>query len=746
MFGTGYMRAERKRTRALPDLPQYYYLSNFEELLRFVEERYNPCFDPLTRAFLDDFRALPHPAQCLYVRLASRKGTVFTTDKLAYEEIADLPEQIERLRDTRFATGVLPASVPDWLAHLPKPELLEVMRDHLPKAYFKASMKKGDLVAIATDTLDRQAVICPTDRRFVVQGRRAELRYLMYLYFGRIEESLTQFVMRDLGLMRRNRFRADFEARFDRVEDARSSFFYADSLHEFATQDPGRIAQLIDTVEHWPAAECDEAQASRDRLLRKIGGLSEKLGDTPTALSFYERSNTPRCNERAVRLRWARNDDALGDRDTVKARLEAMMEDPASEGELDFATDFYQRKFHKKRTSAMTDILRAGTRVVIDEAYRGSPERAMKQRLEAEGYDVRWTENRLWKMLFGLLFWDEIYDESAALHNAFERRPRSLSDGTFYQQFQHRIEAKLERLAAPDRMVELMKSVSLHHRQLNGIFQWHGRTLDAVQALMACENAADIAGMLRHMAKDYRRTRDGFPDLMLIKDNRATFAEVKAEGDSLRRNQLTRIRQLRESGLDVGIYRVAWEVDPDQTYVVVDVETTGGRPPHHRVTEVGAVKIRGGEVIDTFQSLVNPERHIPAHITRITGISNAMVADAPTFAQIADDFAAFMGEAIFCAHNVNFDYGFISAEYRRLERWFRYPKLCTCAKMRQLYPGLRSYSLKNLCREYEIPLETHHRALCDAEAAGQLLNLINAKRMPSRDRPRDLSGPDGGAA
>ena len=226
---------------------------------------------------------------------------------------------------------------------------------------------------------------------------------------------------------------------------------------------------------------------------------------------------------------------------------------------------------------------------------------------------------------------------------------------------------------------------------------------------------------------------------MLVRENVLSFAEVKAEGDVLRRNQLTRIRQLRESDLDVGIYRVSWQIDPDQIYVVVDVETTGGRPPNHRMTEIGAVKILNGEVIDSFQSLLDPERHIPSHITRLTGITNEMVTDAPLFADIATDFAAFMEGAIFCAHNVNFDYGFVSAEYQRLDQWFRYPKLCTVQKMRQHYPGHASYSLKNLCLDFEISLDTHHRALCDAQAAAELLKLINLKRMPARSRPADAA-------
>ena len=148
-----------------------------------------------------------------------------------------------------------------------------------------------------------------------------------------------------------------------------------------------------------------------------------------------------------------------------------------------------------------------------------------------------------------------------------------------------------------------------------------------------------------------------------------------------------------------------------------------------RLTEIGAVKMRGGEVIDEWQSLINPQRSIPPNITRITGIDESMVAQAPLFADIADSFAEFMGDAIFAAHNVNFDYGFISTEYQMIDRKFRHPKICTCSSMRKLYPGYRSYSLKNLCQEFEIDLKSHHRALCDAQAAAELLKMVNEKRI-----------------
>ncbi|WGR90960.1 3'-5' exonuclease [Bradyrhizobium sp. ISRA435] len=95
----------------------------------------------------------------------------------------------------------------------------------------------------------------------------------------------------------------------------------------------------------------------------------------------------------------------------------------------------------------------------------------------------------------------------------------------------------------------------------------------------------------------------------------------------------------------------------------------------------------------------------PAKIVELTGITNQMVRDAPVFYEIADSFMAFMGDGIFVAHNVNFDDGFLSYEYERVERRFRFPKLCTCVGMRRRYPGHKSYGLGKLCAIYDIELQ-----------------------------------------
>ena len=91
---------------------------------------------------------------------------------------------------------------------------------------------------------------------------------------------------------------------------------------------------------------------------------------------------------------------------------------------------------------------------------------------------------------------------------------------------------------------------------------------------------------------NYIEMKDGFPDLMRLWDGALSFIEVKAPGDVLRRNQLTRIRQMRDAGFDVEIANILWDVDPEQIYVVVDIETTGGGKSNHRITEIGALKVQ----------------------------------------------------------------------------------------------------------------------------------------------------------
>lgn len=158
-------------------------------------------------------------------------------------------------------------------------------------------------------------------------------------------------------------------------------------------------------------------------------------------------------------------------------------------------------------------------------------------------------------------------------------------------------------------------------------------------------------------------------------------------------------------------------------YAIVDIETTGGGGTS-RITEIAVFRHDGTRIVDFFHSLINPEMYIPPFITRLTGIDNEMVKDAPTFYEVQDAVRAMTRDAWFVAHNAKFDYGFIKREFGALDEYFNRDLLCTVQLSRKIFPGLKSYSLGNLCESLEIMIENRHRAHGDAEATVRLFEKL----------------------
>lgn len=162
----------------------------------------------------------------------------------------------------------------------------------------------------------------------------------------------------------------------------------------------------------------------------------------------------------------------------------------------------------------------------------------------------------------------------------------------------------------------------------------------------------------------------------------------------------------------------------ENLYAVIDVETTGKGIKGNRITEICIVLLKGTRIIDKFTSLVNPECYIPPFITGLTGIDNDMVRDAPRFHEIANRIVEMTTDAIFVAHNVNFDYNVIKGEFKSLGHSFVRKKLCTVRLSRKLIPGMFSYSLGKLCSSLNIPIEDRHRAEGDTDATVLLFQKI----------------------
>ena len=158
----------------------------------------------------------------------------------------------------------------------------------------------------------------------------------------------------------------------------------------------------------------------------------------------------------------------------------------------------------------------------------------------------------------------------------------------------------------------------------------------------------------------------------------------------------------------------------DDTFVVFDIETTGFSPVKNKIIEIGAVKVRGGEVIDHFSVFVNPQVPIPYEITKLTSITDEMVVEAETIEQILPKFVEFCEDAVLVAHNANFDMSFINENIRRQKIKKEYTYLDTLGLARVLLPGQAKHTLDAVCKTLKISLENHHRAVDDAGATAQM--------------------------
>jgi len=166
----------------------------------------------------------------------------------------------------------------------------------------------------------------------------------------------------------------------------------------------------------------------------------------------------------------------------------------------------------------------------------------------------------------------------------------------------------------------------------------------------------------------------------------------------------------------------------DRPFAIIDIETTGTSANGDRITEV-AVLYDDGDELREWSTLLNPGVDIPYHITKLTGIDNAMVSDAPVFDDVAADLHNLINERVFIAHNAPFDFGFLAQAFERWGVILESPRLCTVRLSRKLFPEEYRHNLDYLSQRFSLKSDTRHRAMADAQLVWQLL-LAMSDRQP----------------
>ena len=159
-------------------------------------------------------------------------------------------------------------------------------------------------------------------------------------------------------------------------------------------------------------------------------------------------------------------------------------------------------------------------------------------------------------------------------------------------------------------------------------------------------------------------------------------------------------------------------------FAFIDIETTGGYSTKNCITEIAIILFDGQQVEDKFQTLINPEAPIQPYVQSMTGITNKMVASAPKFEEVAENIYNLLKDRVFVAHNVNFDYSFVSQHLKTAGYSIDLPKICTVKLSRKIFPGLPKYGLGSLSIHFNIENKARHRAIGDAEAMMDLFMIL----------------------
>lgn len=156
----------------------------------------------------------------------------------------------------------------------------------------------------------------------------------------------------------------------------------------------------------------------------------------------------------------------------------------------------------------------------------------------------------------------------------------------------------------------------------------------------------------------------------------------------------------------------------------VDLETIGNNAQEGKIIDIGIIKIKNGEIVSTYNQLVNPGVELDTFTTQLTGIKNEDVKGAPTFKKVLPDVMSFLTDSVFVAHNVSFDYGFMTAELLRNNVQFSAPQLCTVRLSRLLFKNELSHSLDAIISKYGISVKNRHRAYDDAYATWEFFKRV----------------------
>ncbi|GAA4432846.1 VRR-NUC domain-containing protein [Ravibacter arvi] len=549
-------------------LPPKYYLSYFDYLVDFVKSMYGQLMNDAELQFLSAYEDLPEDSRCLFIRMSNRKGRYFKAGSLDYPEIEDTAASLEILIRSGFARPPVFSGNRDLESlfdMLTKGELMTVAGALKPVIMPLKSIRKPDLVRWLIHDYEPE----PLFGTAISEGNIVEVLYseevdlLKFLFFGNRYDDMSEFVIRDLGHVRFQSFEEEtlsqrFQSRKE-IDDAWAVSRFRETFYEKTLTEIPQVLYEWFILGHSDlmADLSPSAAPGLERLALKAAGWMEKQKLPVQALELYELTTLPPARERKVRLL-----HKLGFVDEAAGLCEEMKAAPQNADELYFGNDFLAKlsRSGKRLVRQTTRALHEADQISVPFTFRHQVETGAAHHYIRQGYAAFFSENIPWRAIFGLLFWDVIYDQNVqAIHHPLQRVPSDFFLPDFYQKRAHLLQQKKEALDSIEKIrTNLAQTFHDKYGTANVMVSWYDELLDQLLAITRYLDAEQLLLILMEMATDLRDKTRGFPDLFVWKENEYCFVEIKSPNDHLSSRQLYWQHFFRDIGVASKIVRVKW--------------------------------------------------------------------------------------------------------------------------------------------------------------------------------------------
>lgn len=550
-----------------PELPPKYYLDNFRHLAGFVERMYENILNEEEVGFLKQFRELEEDAQCLFLRMANRRYPVFFQSQLQYEELQITDALWQQLFEAQFAEPLgeqHEAYYPLLLRLLNKEHLIDIAAAQGEnRAGLRRASKVGLLSWMENDVSypDFFTYLKENEMHLIVQLQVRTYSFLLFLYFGNRYMDMSQFVMRDIGNIKLEEFsEGDFTPYFRTRKEADDKWRLSDYAMEFREMRedtaPEEVAAYF-SLELPKHHELEEVAHSRlDRLLLKIGLWLEKKKMPKLAYQYYEKTQRPPARERQVRLllKQQKKQEAL-------ALCQHIMETWQNADEKYFALDTLSQGDKKRRVKSTTAYLKRAPSCTISKEYQYRVEKGVLAWYEEQGYEGFHCENMIWRGLFGLVFWQVLFDAShESVHNPFQRMPSDLYRPEFFPKRREKLQEAVQLLEEKDAFQQLTEVYQAKKGIFNPFVPWSDFLLEGIAQYLNYLTPLQLSAVLLEMASNLREHTVGFPDLFVYhpQEKKGVFVEVKSPTDSLAAQQLHWLDFMEDQEIKAQVMRVKW--------------------------------------------------------------------------------------------------------------------------------------------------------------------------------------------